>query len=510
MAKTLYLDCFSGIAGDMTLAALIDLGADIDYIISELRKLPIDPFEMEVEPVIKRGISAKYLKLHIHDHHHGHAHAHDHGHEHDHVHQHAHDHAHEHGHGHQHAHDHDHGHGHQHAHDHDHGHGHQHAHDHGHEHRHGHQHAHGHGHGHGHQHAHDHDHGHGHQHAHGHDHGPGHQHAHHHDHVHRKAADILNMIELSSLPQRVKERSTAIFQMIAIAEGRIHGMPPEEVHFHEVGAMDSIIDIIGVCIAMENLDIDTIIASPVPTGHGRMRMAHGLYPIPAPATLELLRGIPLSGLQAEGELTTPTGAGILKALASSFGPIPAAQVQRIGYGAGKKDFPHPNVVRALLLEETVPGKSVVTHGEKETVETIEVLEAQLDDFSGEQFGFLLDQLLNKGALDVYYTPVYMKKNRPGTLITVLAREPEAQACETVLLEETSTFGVRRSTWSRRALGRRWIEVNTSYGTIRVKQALRAGAVVHSSPEYEDAAKAAREHVVSLAAVYEEVIKNMDA
>jgi len=245
------------------------------------------------------------------------------------------------------------------------------------------------------------------------------------------------MIERSSLPERVKERSAAVFRAIAEAEGRIHGMPPEQVHFHEVGAMDSIIDIIGVCIALDILDIDTIIASPVPTGYGRMKMAHGLYPIPAPATLELLKGIPLSGLQAEGELTTPTGAGILKALASGFGPIPAVRIERIGYGAGKKDFPHPNVIRALLIAGPDQEHREASHGEQETVETVEVLEAQLDDFTGEQFGFLLERLLNSGALDVYFTPVYMKKNRPGTLVTVIARPSQAQVAERI-------FDVRRA------------------------------------------------------------------
>lgn len=489
MAKTLYLDCFSGIAGDMTLAALIDLGADPEYIVTELRKLPVDPFRMEIVPVIKRGISAKYLKLHISDQHH---HSHDHSHIHDHD-----DHnGHSHGHGHQHSHGHDH-----------HGHGHSHGHDHHHHHGHGHSRSHDHAHSHEHDHHHDHHH---HHHHHGHD------HDHHHDHHHRKASDIIAMIDNSSLPERVKARSKKIFQVIAEAEGRIHGMPPEDVHFHEVGAMDSIIDIIGVCIAMEDLGIDTIISSPVPTGYGSIRIAHGLYPVPAPATLEILKGIPLSGLQAEGELTTPTGAGILKALAASFGPIPSGRVTAIGYGAGKKDFEHPNVIRALLLEDLhhgrrngqAAGHGESVHGPFETVEIIEVLEAQLDDFSGEQFGFLLDRLMSSGALDVYYTPVYMKKNRPATLVTVLARPAEAHVCESVLLEETSTLGVRRSVWSRRALGRKWIEVDTVYGKIRVKQALRAGSVVHSSPEYEDAVRAAREHQVPLMKVYEEVVRKL--
>jgi hypothetical protein len=314
------------------------------------------------------------------------------------------------------------------------------------------------------------------------------------------------MIRGSELPPRVIERSVAIFQAIAEAEGKIHGMPPEQVHFHEVGAMDSIIDIIGVCLALEHLGIDRIIASPVAVGHGRMRMAHGLYPIPAPATLELLRGIPLSGLNAEGELTTPTGAGILRALASGFGPLPAMQVERIGYGAGFKDFAHPNVLRAILLKEAGEYQAASVHGEQEMEETIIVLEAQLDDTSGEALGYAMEQLFATGALDVYYTPVYMKKNRPGTLVTVLVRHDQADACEAVLFTETSTFGVRRSVWSRRALGRRWVEVETPYGRIRLKQALREGAVIRSSPEYDDVAAAARKHGVPFHIVYGEARK----
>lgn len=316
------------------------------------------------------------------------------------------------------------------------------------------------------------------------------------------------MISNSTLPLRVIERSTAIFQAIAQAEGKIHGMPPENVHFHEVGAMDSIIDIIGVCLALENLGIDRIIASPVPVGHGRMKMAHGLYPIPAPATLELLQGIPLSGFTTEGELTTPTGAGILRALASGFGPMPAMRVERIGYGAGFKDFAHPNVIRAVLFEEAGGRGSSSGHGEQELVESIVVLEAQLDDTSGEALGYAMEQLFAAGALDVYYTPVYMKKNRPGSLVTVLVRPEQADACESVLFAETSTFGVRRSAWTRKALGRRWLVAETAYGKIRVKQALLSGSVIRSSPEFDDVSAAARKHGVPLHVVYEEAKKQV--
>ncbi|MED1472090.1 LarC family nickel insertion protein [Bacillus salipaludis] len=319
--KVLYLDCQSGISGDMTLSALIDLGADITYIREKLENLPIDPFSLNVKQVDKKGISAKMLDLHfkeealVHE-------AHSHG-EHHHTHE-----GHSHSHGeHHHAHEgHSHSHGeHHHAHE-----GHSHSHDdvhHAHE---------------GHSHSHDDVH-----HAH-----EGHSHSHdeHHHHTHRKASTISTMINESELPSRVKKRSSAVFQVIAEAEGKIHGMDPNDVHFHEVGAMDSIIDVIGVCLALENLGIDKLIASPVPTGYGKVMMAHGLYPIPAPATAEILRGVPLADFHVKGELTTPTGAGFLKALADEYGYMPAMSIERIGYGAGKKNFNHPNVLRVLLFQ----------------------------------------------------------------------------------------------------------------------------------------------------------------
>lgn len=291
----------------------------------------------------------------------------------------------------------------------------------------------------------------------------------------------------------------AIFTLIAEAEGKIHGMDPADVHFHEVGAMDSIIDIIGVCLALESLDVGEIIVSPVPTGTGRIKIAHGVYPIPAPATAELLRGVPLSAFTAQGELTTPTGAGIVKALATGFGALPAGTVDRIGYGAGTKDFDHPNVVRVVLYEPQTTGGQ----------EDIVVLEAQVDDTTGETLGYAMERMFEAGALDVYYTPVYMKKNRPGVLITVLCHPADQQRCEDTILRETSTFGVRRSMWQRTALERSWITVNTSYGEIRVKQALQGGVIIRQSPEYEDAALAARAKGVSLDAVYQAVYRQLN-
>jgi pyridinium-3,5-bisthiocarboxylic acid mononucleotide nickel chelatase len=457
--KVLYLDCQSGISGDMTLSALIDLGADIDFIREQLGKLPIDPFSLQVKQVDKRGMTAKLLDLHFeeeqdeHHHHHvgGHHHSHDHHHED----------------GHEHTHDHQHEDGHEHTHDYQHEDGHEHTHDH--------QHENGHEHIHPHHHEHDHD----------------HSHQGHHHHSHRKASTILNMINESELPSRVKERSCAVFQVIAEAEGKIHGMDPKDVHFHEVGAMDSIIDIIGVCLALEDLGIKKIISSPVPTGYGKVWMAHGLYPIPAPATAEILKGIPLADFHVKGELTTPTGAGFLKALVDDYGHIPPMAIERIGYGAGKKDFDHPNVLRALLFQSNYRPER----------ETITVLECQIDDMTGEALGYVMDKILKQGALDVYFTPVTMKKSRPGSLITVLVKPQNSLAIEELLLKETSTFGVRKTECSRRILSRRFEKVETPYGKLTVKIGFEDDQIYKIAPEYEELKEAASIYNIPLPELY---------
>ena len=299
------------------------------------------------------------------------------------------------------------------------------------------------------------------------------------------------MIENSELPFRVKERSLAVFRVIAEAEGKIHGMDPEEVHFHEVGAMDSIIDVIGVCLALESLNIEKIVASPVPTGHGKIMIAHGLYPIPAPATAEILIGVPLSDFHVKGELTTPTGAGFIKALVDEYGYMPPLAIEKIGYGAGKKDFEHPNVLRVVLFHvEQTPQR-----------EQIIILECQLDDFTGEAMGFMMEKALVQGALDVYFTPVTMKKSRPGTLITILTKPENAFALEGLLLRETSTFGVRKSDWSRRILLREFKLIQTDYGKISVKVGSLEGEIIKIYPEYEDVKKAANQYNVPFADVY---------
>ncbi|MEH7179839.1 LarC family nickel insertion protein [Neobacillus vireti] len=311
--KTLYFDCFSGVSGDMVIGALIDAGADPVKLVEELKKLNIeDEYELTWKKVVKNGItSTKFdvlLKNHRHEHEHTHDHAHTHTHNHDHEHAHTH------------THDHDHEHAHTHTHDHDHGHTHTHEH----------------------THTHDHDHEHGHEHVHTHDH-------HHHDH--RSYKDIVQLLEEADFSEQVKDTALRIFKKIGEAEGLIHGVPLERVHFHEVGAVDSIIDIIGTAILIHQLEIEAIKSSPIPVGTGKIRIDHGLYPVPAPATLEILKGVPIEHSEVRFELTTPTGAAIVAVLAEEFGSIPSMKVRSIGYGAGTKTFKdHPNVVRVIIGE----------------------------------------------------------------------------------------------------------------------------------------------------------------
>jgi len=341
----------------MVIGALIDAGADPIKLVEELKKLNIeDEYELTWKKVIKNGITSTKFDVVLVNHEDGHVHTHDHNHDHGHTH--SHDHNHEHGHTHTQDHNHDHEHTHNHDHDHDHEHTHSHDHDHDeHEHTHSHDHDHDHEHTHNHDHDHndDHDHNHGHTHSHDHDHDQGHthshDHSHHHHHDHRSYKDIVRLIEEADFSQQVKDTSLKIFKKIGEAEGHIHGVPLENVHFHEVGAVDSIIDIIGAAILIHQLEISVIKSSPIPVGTGKIRIDHGIYPVPAPATLEILKGIPIEHSEVRFELTTPTGAAIIAVLAEEFCSIPSMKVSSIGYGAGTKTFKdRPNVVRVIIGE----------------------------------------------------------------------------------------------------------------------------------------------------------------
>jgi len=267
------------------------------------------------------------------------------------------------------------------------------------------------------------------------------------------------------------------------------------VHFHEVGGVDAIVDIVGAAICLEMLGSPKVVASPMPTFHGYATGVHGVFPLPAPATAEILRGVPWRKLDIEGELVTPTGAAIIRELASGFGPLPAMTIVSIGYGAGKSAIGIPNVLRVILGEESasVPGSGP---------EGVSVIETSIDDLNPQFYETAMERLFAAGALDVFMSPIQMKKNRPGTLLSVICDPGRAEAIATVVLAETSTFGVRISRWERICLDRRWEEVVTEFGKIRIKIGERDGGVITASPEYEDCKRAAAEHGVAVRHVHE--------
>ncbi len=323
-----------------------------------------------------------------------------------------------------------------------------------------------------------------------------------HEHVHRHLHQILAMIDAGAMSPRAKSLAGRIFTRLAEAEAKVHGVSVERVHFHEVGAADSIADIVGAAVGWDFLGVDRMVASPVPTGTGRIRIAHGECSIPAPATAELLCGIPLAESSTEGELTTPTGAAILATVASAFGPTPTMTIERIGYGAGHKDFPNrPNILR-LLVGEAVDGPS-------DNGDHVCVLETNLDDASGEMIGYCTAQLWQRGALDVFTTAIQMKKNRPGVMLTVLCRPGEAADFEEIIFRETTTLGIRRSTAARTVLQRQPHTVATSWGPIDGKIGWLGDGRPRFVPEYESCRKVAEQYRVPLREVYDAAMKAFD-
>lgn len=302
-------------------------------------------------------------------------------------------------------------------------------------------------------------------------------------HRHRTFKDIKGLIQKSGLKAEVKKLSTDIFKTIAVAEGKIHGISADKVHFHEVGAMDSIIDIVGAAIAVTSLKPDRIISSPIPLGSGWANTMHGTLPIPAPATLEILRGVPLAESDATFELTTPTGAAIVKTLASGFGPMPAITIERVGYGAGKKDFKkRANVLRLAIGSAGARSGAGVSGANGDEVT---VLETNIDDMTPQAAGFLMERLFDAGALDVFFTPVQMKKSRPGVLLTALSKEEDAEKLIDIIFTQSPSIGVRAHAALRRCLERKIISVKTVYGTARVKVSYLEGKAVSVQPEYDD-------------------------
>lgn len=353
-------------------------------------------------------------------------------------------------------------------------------------------------------------HGHGHSHDHAHHHHDEHAHEHpveeddrfHHDeHVHgRHLSEITKIISAAAIDERAKRRALDVFQNLAVAEAKIHNVPIEQIHFHEVGAVDAIVDITCAAAGSVALGIDEWVCSPINVGGGTVQCAHGRLPVPAPATVELLKGILIYSTGVDKELTTPTGAAIAKTLVSRFGPIPAFRIEASGYGAGTRDFPsHANVLR-LTVGESVETESAATP------EMVAVLEANIDDLNPQVFGYVMDKLLDTGALDVFGTPVQMKKNRPGMLLTVLSRTEDAQRLAKLIFAETTTLGIRMREERREVLVRRAETVKTQWGEVRVKIGNLNGTVTNYAPEYEDCRRIASEHGVPLKTVMQEAIR----
>ena len=324
----------------------------------------------------------------------------------------------------------------------------------------------------------------------------------------RTFTQIKKIIARSKLSPWVKKKSVAVFQRIAGAEGKIHGLPPEHVHFHEVGAVDSILDIVGACIALEMLGKPRVLASPVIEGTGWIDCEHGRFPIPAPATLAILgtRGVGVTQCDEPHELVTPTGAALLAEFAESFGPMQGLVAEKTGFGIGtRENKTRPNVLRAVLGKATKVQTTDFSRSDWER-DTIAVLETNLDDVSGEILGHFVETALAAGALDVFHTPIQMKKNRPGVLLAVLCAEADADRFSEMILRETSAFGVRRTVAERRKLRREFIEVKTPFGSVAVKIGRLNGKVVQIAPEFESCNKRAAQAKVPLKQIHEAAIK----
>lgn len=427
--KTLYLECNMGAAGDMLTAALLELHPDPQGFVERMNRLGLPGVVFAAQPAVKCGITGTQVSVTV-------------GGEeeeshdvplHSHVHETTQDEAHP-------------------------------------------------GHAHDHVHGHDHEHTHDHEHSHGHEHGHGHHH-------HAGMGDIRHILSHLDIPQPVRQDAEAVYQLIAQAESHAHGRPVEEIHFHEVGTLDAVTDVVAVCWLLHDLAPEQIVASPVHVGCGQVRCAHGILPVPAPATAYILQGVPTYGGSVQGELCTPTGAALLKHFVQRFGPSPVMRVEKTGYGMGKKDFEAANCVRAMLGQT-----------QEESI-AIAQLACNLDDMTPEALGFAQERLWEAGALDVTTAPIGMKKNRPGVQLTCLCRLEDREKLVSVLFAHTTTLGVRESLCTRYTLARSQRTVETEHGPVRVKEA-RGWGVTREKPEYEDVANIAREQGLTLDQVKE--------
>jgi uncharacterized protein (TIGR00299 family) protein len=484
--KIAYFDCFSGIAGDMALAALLDCGVPLDELKKGLVSLPVEGWDIAAEQVLRSGIHAVSISItehgitddaelaalsvaapsdelaHSHEgehhqQHEGHAHSEEDGQEQQRD-----------------------GHASQSDSHHHHGHDHDHTHDH---------------HGHSHEHLHDHDHPHDHDHSHDHDHP--HSHAHHHHG--RSMREIREVIESSGLSAKVKANSLAIFEKIAIAEAYLHHSTPDEVHFHEIGGLDSLLDIVGVAWCLDYLGVEALYASALPLSSGFVNCAHGRMPVPAPATLEMLKNVPWIPTDVRGELVTPTGAGILAALSQGYGSSPALTIEKIGLGAGKKDFAdRPNILR-VTIGEAAQHKADLGLEWK----TLTLLETNIDDMNPQLFDAVFDSLFATGALDVWTTPIGMKKGRSAQKLSVLCEQKRRDDVITAILRETTTLGVRIQLVERAGLKREFETVSTRFGDVQVKIALWPEADLRRPhPEWDDVKRIAQQHGVPAREVFE--------
>ena len=401
--KTLYFDCSSGISGNMTLGALVEILGDEQYLVEELKKLQVDGYHIEISKKVKNGITGTYVDVVLEDHHH---------HEHDHHHE---------------------------------------------------------------EHHHEHE----------------HEHEHHHEH--RNLHDVNHIIENSNLEEETKQLAKRIFRRVAEAESKVHHKSIEEVHFHEVGAIDSIVDIVGTAILINKIHPDKIISSVVNDGYGFIECAHGTMSVPVPATSEIFSkaGVKCRQIDIDTELVTPTGAAIISELATEFTVMPTMTVQKIGWGAGKKDLKIPNVLKVYLgeMEETLEEQEIA------------VMETNIDDTTGEILGYTAEKLIQNGALDVFFTPIYMKKGRPAYRLTVACRKENIEKLQTIIFRETTTIGIRYRYEKRNVLPREKVEVNTEYGLVQAKQ-VKLGEETYTYPEYESLKKIAEEQNIPLKDLYQ--------
>lgn len=440
--KILYYDCFCGISGDMNLAALIDLGVPKEYLLEELSKLNLNSeFKINIEKSAKLGITGTRVDVLLNNNIQMSEEAlsnnkHEHTHVHDHFNTNEHSHTHEH------------------------------------------------------EHTHEHDES-------NHHHNDSHnEHSHNHEHHHRNLKDIENIINSSDLSDKVKKLSLDMFIKVAEAEAKVHGKEIYEVHFHEVGAIDSIVDIVGAAICIDYLKVDKIIASPIQVGGGFVKCAHGLMPVPAPATTEILKNIPINTGIVQFETTTPTGAAIIAANVKEFTSKINFSINKVAYGIGHKDLEIPNVLRVYL-------------GETESLEQIEeqyILETNIDDMNPELYGYVEEKLFDAGALDVYKSSIFMKKGRPGIKLSVLINEKIEKDILDIIFEETTSIGVRKYKVEKIMLNREFSKVETEYGDITIKKSYYNGNLVKYKPEYEECRTIAKEQNISIDKIYKAVYK----